>query len=90
MGKQWQSHCHTDVLKKDRLSTLTEFNKILDSISHDNKVGRLFTVDIKFDQINEKTLLFNKIPPPRPPTHTHPKKNRSILKIHIAAYECHD
>ena len=89
MGKQWQSHCHTDVLKKDRLSTLTEFNKILDSISHDNKVGRLFTVDIKFDKINEKTLLFNKIPP-RPPTHTHPKKNRSILKIHIAAYECHD
>ena len=74
MGKQWQSHCHTDVLKKDRLSTLTEFNKILDSISHDNKVGRLFTVDIKFDKINEKTLLFNKIPPPAPP-HTHtPKK----------------
>ena len=74
MGKQWQSHCHTDVLKKDRLSTLTEFNKILDSISHDNKVGRLFTVDIKFDKINEKTLLFNKIPPPALP-HTHtPKK----------------
>ena len=75
MGKQWQSHCHTDVLKKDRLSTLTEFNKILDSISHDNKVGRLFTVDIKFDKINEKTLLFNKIPPPPAPPHTHtPKK----------------
>ena len=75
MGKQWQSHCHTDVLKKDRLSTLTEFNKILDSISHDNKVGRLFTVDIKFDKINEKTLLFNKISPPPPPhTHTPQKK----------------
>ena len=77
MGKQWQSHCHTDVLKKDRLSTLTEFNKILDSISHDNKVGRLFTVDIKFDKINEKTLILKKNPPPPrpPPTHTHtPKK----------------
>ena len=77
MGKQWQSHCHTDVLKKDRLSTLTEFNKILDFISHDDKVGHLFTVDIKFDKINEKTLLFNKIPPPPPHTHTHtytPKK----------------
>ena len=55
MGKQWQSHCHTDVLKK----TLTEFNKILDSISHDDKIGHLFTVSIKFDQIYEKTLLFN-------------------------------
>ena len=60
MGKQWQSHCHTDVLKK----TLTEFNKILDSISHDDKIGHLFTVSIKFDQIYEKTLLFNETYPP--------------------------
>ena len=52
MGKQWQSHCHTDVLKK----TLTEFNKILDSISHDDKIGHLFTVSIKFDQIYKKNI----------------------------------
>ena len=48
-------------LKKDRVPTLTELNKILDSISHDDKIGHLFTADIKFDKTNEKTLLFNEI-----------------------------
>ena len=47
------------VKKKDKVATLTEFKKILDSISHDDKIGHLFTVSIKFDQIYEKTLLFN-------------------------------
>ena len=46
------------------MPTLTEFNKILDSIPHDDKAGHFFTVDIKVDKINEKTLLFNEIPPP--------------------------
>ena len=40
------------------MPTLTEFNRILDSISHDDKIGHLFTV------ITEKTLLFNEIYPP--------------------------
>ena len=52
------------VKKKDRVATLTEFNKILDSISHDDKIGHLFTVSIKFDKIYEKTLLFNETYPP--------------------------
>ena len=52
------------IKKEDKVPTMTEFNKILDCISHDNKIGDLFTVDITFHNINEKTLLFNKIYPP--------------------------
>ena len=36
--------------------SLFEFNKTLDKISHDDKIGQLFIVDIKF--------LFNEIYPP--------------------------
>ena len=62
---QLQNRCHTDVLKKkDNVPTMTEFIKILDCISHDDKTGHLFTVDIKFYNINEKALLFNEIYPP--------------------------
>ena len=52
------------IKKEDKVPTMTEFNKILDCISHDNKIGDLFTFDITFHNINEKTLLFNKIYPP--------------------------
>ena len=52
------------IKKEDKVPTMTEFNKILDCISHDNKIGDLFTVDITFHNINKKTLLFNKIYPP--------------------------
>ena len=44
--------------------SLVEFNKILDRISHEDKIGHLFIVDIKFHNINPKTLLFNEIYPP--------------------------
>ena len=40
---------------------LLEFNKILDCISHEDKVGHLFVVDIKFHDKNQKTMLFNEI-----------------------------
>ena len=49
------------IKKEDKLLTMTEFNKILDCISHDDKIGHFFTVDIKFHNIKEKTLLFNEI-----------------------------
>ena len=52
------------IKKNDTVPTMTEFNKILDCISHDDKIGHLFTVDIKFYNINKKTLLFNEIYPP--------------------------
>ena len=38
--------------------------RILDAIEHTNTIGHLFTVDIKFNYINKKTLLFNEIYPP--------------------------
>ena len=52
------------IKKQDKVPSMTEFNKMLDCISHDDKIGNLFTVDIKFHNINEKTLLFNEIYPP--------------------------
>ena len=44
--------------------SLLEFNKILDRISHAGKIGLLFIVNIKFQDKNPKTLLFNEIYPP--------------------------
>ena len=41
-----------------------EFNKILNSISHEDKMGRLFLVDIKFNSRDPKHMLFNEIYPP--------------------------
>lgn len=43
---------------------MSELNKILNEIFHENDIGQLFTVDIKFGNINEKTLLFNELYPP--------------------------
>ena len=43
---------------------MNEFNQILDKISHDNNIGHLFMVDIKFHNVNPKTLVFNEIYPP--------------------------
>ena len=59
-----QSHYHTVVLKKKLPPSLTEFNKIIGGISHDDNIGHLFTVDIKLHEINEKTPLFNELYPP--------------------------
>lgn len=50
--------------KKDNLPTVNEFNRILSQFSHDDKIGHIFTVDSKFHEMNEKTLLFNELYPP--------------------------
>ena len=52
------------IKKQDEVPTLTEFNKILDSLSPDDNIGHLFTVDIKFHNINKKTLFFSELCPP--------------------------
>ena len=49
------------IKKQKEIPTLTQFNKILNSVSQEDNIGQIFTVDIKFHNINEKTLLFNKI-----------------------------
>ena len=45
------------IKKQKEAPTLNQLNKILDAIDHNNTIGHLFTVDIKFSEINEKTLL---------------------------------
>ena len=52
------------IKKQEQPSSLLVFNKILDRISHEDKIGHLFIVDIKFHNKNPKTLLFNEIYPP--------------------------
>ena len=52
------------IKRQEHPPSLVEFNKILDRFSHEDKIGHLFIVDIKFHNINPKTLLFNKIYPP--------------------------
>ena len=48
-------------IKKMKTPSLLELNRILCSISHEDKIGHLFVVDIKFHDKNPKTMLFNKI-----------------------------
>ena len=49
------------IKKMTKISTLYELNAILISLSHTDKIGHLFIVDIKFHNKNEKTMLFNEI-----------------------------
>ena len=49
------------IKRAPKVPSLLEFNRILDSLSHKDKMGHLFIVDIKFFNKNEKTLLFNEI-----------------------------
>ena len=50
--------------KQENVPSILEFNIILDRVSHEDNIGHLFIVDIKFHNLNEKTLLFNEIHPP--------------------------
>ena len=49
--------------KKRNLPTLEKLKEVLANNKLD-KLGHLFVVDIVFDKINEKTLLFNELYPP--------------------------
>ena len=48
-------------IKKIKTPTLLKFNRILDSISHEDTIGHLFIVDTKFHNKNPKAMLFNEI-----------------------------
>ena len=52
------------IKKQEHVPSMTEFNKILDKISHDDNIGHLSIVDIKLHEVNPKALLFNEIYPP--------------------------
>ena len=55
---------HGGIKKQKHPPSLLEFNKILDRISHKDKIGHLFIVDIKLHNKTTKTLLFDEIYPP--------------------------
>ena len=40
---------------------ITELNKILDKMSLEDNIGHLFIVDIKFHNINPRTIFFNEM-----------------------------
>ena len=48
------------IKKVSKVPSLLEFNKILDRISHESKIGHLFVGDIKFYD-KKKKMLFNEI-----------------------------
>ena len=39
------------IKKQDKVPTLIEFNMILDSLSHNDNIGHLFNVDLKFHNV---------------------------------------
>ena len=49
------------IKKKKKVLSINEHNELLKNVTLEDKVGHLFTVDIEFADINEKTLLFNEI-----------------------------
>ena len=49
------------IKKMKKIPTFYEFNKILSNLSHEDKIGHLFIVDIKFYEKNPKAILFNEI-----------------------------
>ena len=48
------------IKKQGTVTYSTKFNKILDTISHDDKIGHFFIVDIKVHDINEKRYYLTK------------------------------
>ena len=52
------------IKKRENPPILIEFSRILNTLSHDNNIGHLSIVDIKFHNVNPKTLLFNELYPP--------------------------
>ena len=55
---------HGCIKKKENLPTFEELAVLLENLTLEDKLGHLFVVDIKFADINKKTLLFNEIYPP--------------------------
>ena len=49
------------IKKKENPPIMTEFHRILNNLSHEDSVGHTFIVDIKFHNVNPKTMLFNEL-----------------------------
>ena len=48
------------IKKASKIPKLSDFNPIFNDLSHTDKIGQLFMVDIKFHYKNEKTMLLMK------------------------------
>ena len=49
------------IKRKLTVPSFEEFEQLLKSVTLEDKVGHIFTVDIEFSDINPKMLLFNEI-----------------------------
>ena len=52
------------IKKQDKVLSLEELPALLASVTLDDIIGNLFTINIEFFDISPKTLLFNEIYPP--------------------------
>ena len=84
MVKPWQSLYQMVALKKENSSSLTEFNRIVDGLWPDDTIGHFFIVDIKFSNINLKTLVFNEL---YPPIFEKKKKNEIVWAIYSSTFK---
>ena len=51
------------IKRNGKILPLDELSVLLSSVTLDDTIGHLFTVDIEFSDVNPKTLLFNEIYP---------------------------
>ena len=75
-GQEMTKPLPNGCIKKQNVPSILEFNKILDRVSHEDNIGHLFIVDIKFHNINERLSFSMKF------THLYLKKIKewSLLK----------
>ena len=52
------------IKKNKKLSTFEELKVLLENVKLEDELGHISVVDTVFDNVNEKTLLFNKLYPP--------------------------
>ena len=64
MDRLWLSLYRTAVLKEKKVLSLEELPALLKSVTLDDNIGHIFTLDMEFSDINPKTLLFDEIYPP--------------------------
>ena len=55
---------YDSIKKENEVLSLDELSLLLKSVTLEDTIGQVFTVDIEFLDINPQTLLFNEIYPP--------------------------
>ena len=70
------------IKKNKKLQTLEELKELLANVILTDKLGHLFVVDIVFDKVNEKTLLFNELYPP-----IFEKKTKKLNRLNVLVHK---